>query len=174
MMGLKDLNVEYEPINIKEDTLMTPFSSGTTGPPKGIITTHYNMIAAASQNVNCADEFRLIPDSIAKLADFNTVCFLPLYHAFGMTAVIMPTLFVGGKVVVVPSDDVDLFLKVVGRYEPAFIDGYPALINALMDAPLVENGKLDKLQYVLSGGFPSDENLRMKVREKLPNCVFRQ
>ena len=75
-----------------------PYSSGTTGLPKGVMLSHYNLIA----NV-----YQLLGPNATKLnsAD-NILCCLPLYHIYGLNVILNPALMLGATLVLVPRFNV--------------------------------------------------------------------
>ncbi|HLB88331.1 MAG TPA: long-chain fatty acid--CoA ligase, partial [Terriglobales bacterium] len=79
-----------------------PYSSGTTGLPKGVMLSHFNLVA----NV-----YQLIGPHCSRLAtDDVLLCFLPLYHIYGLNVVLNPTLTLGATIVLLPRFNVPQLL----------------------------------------------------------------
>ena len=95
-----------------------PYSSGTTGPPKGVQLTHRNMVANMYQ-ISCPDMALIRP------ADRDereiTVCILPMYHVFAMNVTMTCTLLAGGKMVTLSSFNPLTFLNALITYKPTFL-----------------------------------------------------
>ena len=72
-----------------DTTLALNYSSGTTGVPKGVEITHKNYI---SNTLQVQDMIRLFPDHEERTARGSWLCFLPLYHAYGQTFYVSPSL----------------------------------------------------------------------------------
>src|SRR5580658_10918090 len=71
-----------------------PYSSGTTGLAKGVMLSHYNLVANVYQLLG--------PNSVAMKADDCILCFLPLYHIYGLNVVLNPGLIIGATTVLMP------------------------------------------------------------------------
>ena len=102
-------------INPKEDTAVIPFSSGTTGHPKGVMLTHYNLIACGS--MMRAQGFLSFDETTVLLA------FLPFFHSFGMVANMSMGLHTGSFLVSMPRFDKEKFLQVLEKYEVSITVG---------------------------------------------------
>ena len=96
-------------INPKEDIACLPYSSGTTGQPKGVMLTHYNLIADAS--IVTHDSFMWNNEEPVVLG------LLPFFHSFGQVISMSCALFKGGKVVCVPKFEPESFLKIIQEYK---------------------------------------------------------
>ena len=86
-----------------EEVALLPYSSGTTGLPKGVMLTTANLISNIYQNVY-GDGMKFI--KIAKDSyQSKTICVLPMFHVFGLCVTSLPTLRAGGLVVTLPKFD---------------------------------------------------------------------
>ena len=91
-----------------EDLCVLPYSSGTTGVPKGVMLTHANLVANMAQLNHPALD--LMRDGE------TTICVLPLFHIFAMNVTMSNMLLNGGKLVTLPSfepgeDSINIFIK---------------------------------------------------------------
>src|SRR5277367_990976 len=78
-----------------EETLAAlPYSSGTTGLPKGVMLTHFNLVANIYQLLG--------PNGARLYAEDKMLCFLPLYHIYGLNVVANPALMLGATLVLMP------------------------------------------------------------------------
>ncbi len=75
-----------------------PYSSGTTGLPKGVMLSHYNLVANVYQLLG--------PNGTPLAADDTMLCFLPLYHIYGLTVALTLSITLGSTVVLLPRFDV--------------------------------------------------------------------
>lgn len=93
-----------------EDLAALPYSSGTTGPSKGVALTHYNFVANLEQmvgtGITASDGYQEI-----------SVCVLPFFHIYGMTCNMLMGLRHGGKIVTVPRFEPEAYLKALATYK---------------------------------------------------------
>ena len=128
-----------------EETLaVVPYSSGTTGLPKGVMLTHYNLVANVFQSL-----------AAIGLGDEVVSCFLPLYHIYGLNVVLNAPLMQGETVVLMPRFDLDRLLQLIAQEGITWMPLVPPVLNALCLA--AEAGKFprdSRLRSVMSGAAP--------------------
>lgn len=150
-------------INPREDVVVLPYSSGTTGLPKGVMLTHDNLIANTLQVQAC--------DLIGE--DDTLVCVLPLFHIYGMVVIMNVGLYTGASIVVMSRFDLESFLKVMQDYGVTLAHVVPPIMLALAQHPSVDNYDLSKLKTLFSGAAPLSEKLARACSERL-GCSIRQ
>jgi acyl-CoA synthetase (AMP-forming)/AMP-acid ligase II len=154
---------EQVTINPLEDLVALPYSSGTTGLPKGVMLTHHNLVANLRQ--------------MEGLCYFNDtdrlICVLPLFHIYGLVVVLNMGLYSGATIVTMPRFDLETFLQAVQDYEVTMAHLVPPIILALSKHPVVDNYKLPKLNTIFSGAAPLGEELTRACMERL-GCSIRQ
>jgi hypothetical protein len=82
-----------------------PYSSGTTGLPKGVMLSHYNLIANVYQFLG--------PGATPLTDGDNILCFLPLYHIYGLNVILNPALILGATLVLLPRFSVEQIAPLV-------------------------------------------------------------
>jgi fatty-acyl-CoA synthase len=141
-----------EPVEVPvamDDLCLLPHTSGTTGPPKGVMLTHANLTWNAMNFVSCAD-FR---------SDDVTVAIAPFFRVGGTGVNVLPVLFLGGTVVV-PSDLRPAgILQAMERHRVTVGFGNPDLLDALAGAELWPRVDLSSVRFVVTGGAPVPERL---------------
>ena len=87
--------------------------SGTTGPPKGVSLTHYNMVANMCQ-MSHPNVTMLRPES--DIEQEITVAVLPFFHIYAMNTIMTIGLQIGAKIVTVPRFEPEMYLKALVTY----------------------------------------------------------
>ena len=150
-------------INPKEDLVALPYSSGTTGLPKGVMLTHHNLVANIRQMEGL--EYFTENDTL--------ICVLPLFHIYGLVVILNMGLYTGATIVTLPRFDLEQFLKCIDDYGVTLAHLVPPIVLALSKSPLVDNYDLSSIGMIFSGAAPLDENLTRACMERL-NCQIRQ
>ena len=122
----------------RESLAVLPFSSGTTGLPKGVMLSHYNLVANVYQVLG--------PDSAPLTEDAVALCFLPAYHIYGMNVVLNPVLAMGATLVLMPRFDLDRTLDCIARLGITYLPLVPPVMNLLSQA--AEQGRFPKQHHV--------------------------
>ncbi|WP_326734178.1 long-chain-fatty-acid--CoA ligase [Streptomyces sp. NBC_01022] len=127
-----------------EDTAVILYTSGTTGRPKGAELTHRNM----AMNAMVADRLFTAAEDEVMLAS------LPLFHAFGQSAVMNMGLLRGATLVLQPRFDAEEALRLMHREGVTFFAGVPTMYWALLGAlgSLDEQAPPAHLRTAVSGG----------------------
>jgi acyl-CoA synthetase (AMP-forming)/AMP-acid ligase II len=139
------------------DLVTLPYSSGTTGLPKGVMLTHRNLVANVAQT----------RPLIALAEDERIIAVLPFFHIYGLTVLMNQGLAWGGTVVTLPRFDLEDFLRTIQdqKITRAFVA--PPILVALAKHPMVDQYDLSSLTSILSGAAPLDESLAQAVEQRL-------
>jgi acyl-CoA synthetase (AMP-forming)/AMP-acid ligase II len=124
-----------------------PYSSGTTGLPKGVMLSHYNLVANVYQLVG--------PNGTAINGDDTLLCFLPLYHIYGLNVGLNPILALGGTLVLMPRFNVPQIGGLLVSERVTTMPVVPPALNALCQT--AEAGQFPRdhrLHWVKSGAAP--------------------
>jgi acyl-CoA synthetase (AMP-forming)/AMP-acid ligase II/enoyl-CoA hydratase/carnithine racemase len=150
-------------INPKEDLVALPYSSGTTGLPKGVMLTHYNLVANLSQ----CKETEIFEEG------HTVFSVLPFFHIYGMTCLVNATMYAGSTVITMPQYEPEAFLRALQDYKVDTTYVAPPLVLMLAKHPLVERFDLSSLKYVISGAAPMDGALAKACADRI-GCIVCQ
>jgi acyl-CoA synthetase (AMP-forming)/AMP-acid ligase II len=152
--------VEIDP---KNDLVALPYSSGTTGLPKGVMLTHYNLVANMRQ-MDGLDYFQ---------SDDILLCVLPLFHIYGLVVVLNMGLHLGATIVTMPRFDLEQFLSMIQKYRVTLSHVVPPIVLKLAKEPIVDNYDLSSLKMIFSGAAPLGPELSRECRQRI-GCGIRQ
>src|ERR1044071_4608841 len=150
-------------ISPREDIVALPYSSGTTGVAKGVMLTHYNMVA----NLHQLEEHDLTSERDTLIA------VLPFFHIYGMNVIMNLGLFNGATIVTMPRFEMEQFLNAMQTYKVTRAHLVPPIILALSKLPVVDGFDLSNLEIIMSGAAPLGESLTNACCERL-KCVLKQ
>lgn len=168
--GLASLLAEGHPaptVSIDPAThiAVLPFSSGTTGVPKGVELSHRNLVANIVQCAPLLMENGQTPDSVI-------MCVLPFFHIYGMNVLLNTSLYNRLHIITMPSFDLPQFLELHQRHGIDFTFIAPPIAVVLAKHPLVEQYDLSSLNTVLSGAAALDGKLAAAVQDRLGVAVL--
>ncbi|GAB2753832.1 4-coumarate--CoA ligase family protein [Streptomyces bullii] len=144
-------------IDAAEDVAALPYSSGTTGVPKGVMLTHRQIATNLAQ---------LQPAISAGPGD-RILAVLPFFHIYGLTALMNAPLRQGATVVVLPRFDLTTFLAAVQNHRITGLYVAPPIVLALAKHPLVADYDLSSLKYLVSAAAPLDAQLAAACSKRL-------
>jgi acyl-CoA synthetase (AMP-forming)/AMP-acid ligase II len=141
-----------------DDVALLPYSSGTSGLPKGVRLTHANLVAAVRQ---VQRGIRLTPDDVVAVL-------APLHHVMGFVVTLGCGLAAGAR------------LKMLPRFEPAtFVADVQDVTVLIVPPPVLgflvaQPGDLPATELIVSGGAPISASLQRAVAERFPHAVIGQ
>ncbi|MEV0172825.1 4-coumarate--CoA ligase family protein [Streptomyces sp. NPDC050803] len=144
-------------IDPAEDVAALPYSSGTTGTPKGVMLTHRQIATNLAQ---------LEPSMPAKPGD-RILAVLPFFHIYGLTALMNGPLRQGATVVVLPRFDLETFLAAIQNHRITDLFVAPPIVLALAKHPLVAQYDLSSLRHIISAAAPLDAALAEACSRRL-------
>lgn len=165
-MSLQALLAEEIKVDLPEikpsDVAALPFSSGTTGPPKGVMLTHRNLVANLSQ---CnAWPFNNPPSKDKQEIVFSV---LPFFHIYGFNTIMNMALFRGEHLVVLPQFKPEDYLSCLIKYRPSSLLLVPSLVLFLASHPAIKSEHLSSVDRIICGAAPASKELIDKFTEKL-------
>ncbi|MFB6232724.1 MAG: AMP-binding protein [Haloarculaceae archaeon] len=162
------LDTERDPPDVDvdpSDTAVLPYSSGTTGMPKGVELTHRNIVANLCQIAGVE------PKELG--ADDVSVGVLPFYHIYGMTVTMNWHIREGATVVTVPKFELEPFLETLEGHGVTTAYLVPPIVLALAQQPIVEEYDLSALERITSGAAPLPDEVATACADRL-DCLVKQ
>jgi acyl-CoA synthetase (AMP-forming)/AMP-acid ligase II len=149
-------------LTLDDDIAVLPYSSGTTGLSKGVMLTHYNLVA----NLVQLEQLELQEGQ-------SVVAALPFFHIYGMQLLMNSMLAAGGTVVTMQRFDLELFLSLHQRYKIPQAYVVPPMLLALARAPVVDDYDLSALTKIFCAAAPLGIELESEAAARL-NCLVVQ
>jgi acyl-CoA synthetase (AMP-forming)/AMP-acid ligase II len=139
------------------DLAVLPYSSGTTGLPKGVMLTHRNLVANVLQ----------IQAAFPISEDDTLIGVLPFFHIYGQTVIMNQGLWAGATIVTMPRFDLEQFLDLLVRHAVTRAYVVPPIALALAKHPAVEGRDLSALRTIMSGAAPLGAELSEQVAARI-------
>lgn len=141
-------------VEAEEELAVLQYTGGTTGLPKGVMLTHYNLLANTVQTA---------------LWCYGTedgkeryLAALPLFHVFGLTVLLNQSVLRGGELILLPRFEAETVLKTIHRRKPTIFPGAPTMYIALLNHPDLKQYDLTSVKICVSGSAP----LPLEVQEQ--------
>lgn len=146
-------------VDPKEDLALLQYTGGTTGHPKGVMLTHYNLVA----NVQMCEAW------LYKIKRGQEVVLgvLPFFHVYGMTTVMNLAIMQGSKMVLLPKFEPKDVLKTIHKEKPTLFPGAPTIYVGILNHPDFNKYDLSSIKACISGSAP----LPIEVQEKFEKAT---
>jgi long-chain acyl-CoA synthetase len=149
--------VTAHPVDPAADIAVLQYTGGTTGTPKGAMLTHANLTANAHQ----IRQWCGTGDGIgAEDGSEKVLGVLPLFHVFGMTAVMNLSILAGAELVLTPRFHAAEVLKLIEAHRITIFMGVPTIFTALNGAEGFADYDLSSLKFCISGGAPLPRDIK--------------
>ncbi|XP_050451591.1 uncharacterized protein LOC126851547 isoform X2 [Cataglyphis hispanica] len=157
------INVNYE------DTVLMPYSSGTTGMPKNIETSHRNIVA----NILQASFPRIFTGMEATEHHQDIVpLILPMYHAYGLVGIMYRYLRIGAKLVCMPQFSMNKFIKLLEDYRCTALYLVPPIVQMMAHDERITLRHVASVKIILSGAAPLGEESIAKFRSRVSDYTI--
>ena len=138
------------------DLALLPYTSGTTGLPKGCMHLHksimHNAVASALWGSGSADNV--------------TLSVVPMFHITGMVSVLHTSIYCAATIVVMPRWDRDLAGRLISRYKVTNWTNIPTMVIDLLNSPNFASYDLSSLVYIGGGGAAMPQAVAQRLLEQ--------
>ncbi|KAH8272304.1 hypothetical protein KR018_001562 [Drosophila ironensis] len=165
-------NIRYEDLQVPknataDDLVFLPFSSGTTGLPKGVMLSHNNITS------NCEQVQASLPlDPYGPHPTLPAV--LPFFHIYGLTVVMLSKLGQGCRLATMPCFKPDDFMRSLDQYKGSILNLVPPIALFMINHPKLNEETAPELRVVMSGAAPIGQHDVERFLKKFPKVTFKQ
>lgn len=132
--------IETDPVN---DIALLQYTGGTTGKPKGVMLTHYNLVSNVQM---CSTWMYKLQENKETILGV-----LPFFHVYGMTTVMNLSIMIGANIILLPKFDAEEVLKTIDKLKPTIFPGAPTIYIGLLNHPDVMKYDLASIKACISG-----------------------
>ncbi|KAL0012731.1 hypothetical protein SO802_007839 [Lithocarpus litseifolius] len=151
-----------------DDVVALPYSSGTTGLPKGVMLTHKGLVTSVAQQVDGEN-----PNLYFHSEDV-ILCVLPLFHIYSLNSVLLCGLRVGAAILIMQKFEIGSLLELIQKHKVSVMPIVPPIVLSISKSPDLHKYDLSSIRMLKSGGAPLGKELEETVRAKFPNAKFGQ
>ena len=152
----KTSDIEME-VDIEKDLALLQYTGGTTGFPKGVMLTHKNLIA--NTVMSSAWMYK------CKKGEETVLAILPLFHVYGLTAVMLLSVMDGQTMILLPKFDPTTTLKTIEKERPSLFPGAPTIYIGLLNHPDIKKYDMSSIDTCISGSAPLPVEVQAKFEE---------
>ncbi len=139
-----------------DDLAVLPYTSGTTGLPKGCMHTHgtvmHNAVASGLWGSGTAENV--------------TLCVVPMFHITGMVSLMHSSIFLGATMVIMPRWDRDVAGHLISKWKVTHWTNIPTMVIDLLGSPRLDQYDLHSLVYIGGGGAAMPEAVAQRLLEQ--------
>ncbi|MGK0231504.1 MAG: acyl-CoA synthetase (AMP-forming)/AMP-acid ligase II [Gammaproteobacteria bacterium] len=144
-------------VDTRTHPVVLPYSSGTTGLPKGVMLSHHNLVANLVQ-VNAALNYE---------ADECALAVLPFFHIYGMQVLMGSLLSAGATIITVARFDMEQVLGLIQKYKITQLFAVPPIVLGLAKTPLLDQYDVSSLRKIFSGAAPLGAELAEEAARRV-------
>nr|CDJ82989.1 AMP-dependent synthetase ligase domain containing protein [Haemonchus contortus] len=160
-------------IDMERDLVCLPYSSGTSGVPKGVMISHKNYAMMLSAFVRKQDDDYKSLGFEKYDPPTHALAHLPFYHVMGLFGMLV-ALYHGTTQIIMDKFDLKILLRNIQNYKLTTVAVVPAMALMIADSPLLDDYDLSSLKIIACGAAPLGTAIVDRLLERLPGIIFRQ
>lgn len=145
-----------------DDMAVLMYTSGTSGLPKGVILTYGNL----QSNVDAAIEYAALQHKHKFLG------IIPLFHAFGMTAMMIAPIQLGSTVIYIARFSAVAALNAIKEHKVSILFGVPSMFNAILHLKSAKPEDFESFYAMISGGEPLPSAVREGFQTRFKTTIY--
>lgn len=152
-------------LNPKDDIAVLQYTGGTTGFPKAVMLTHFNLTCNIIQIKEWFGEWinRAFEEGVKQ---YYGIAILPFFHSFGLTCAMNVGLTLPSGQVLVPRFDLIAILELIKQYKPAYLPAVPTVYIAIANHPEADQYNIDAIEVCFSGAAPMPVDIMARFEEQ--------
>lgn len=150
------------------DVVALPYSSGTTGLPKGVMLTHKGLVTSVAQQVDGEN-----PNLYYSSEDV-ILCVLPLFHIYSLNSVLLCGLRAGAAILMMNKFEIVSLLGLIEKHKVSICPIVPPIVLSIAKFPDLDKYDLSSIRVLKCGGAPLGKELEDTVRAKFPKVTLGQ
>eukprot|EP00249_Psilotum_nudum_P008457 c21279_g1_i4 orf=338-2023(-) len=151
-----------------DDVVALPYSSGTTGLPKGVMLTHRSLVSSVAQQVDGENP------NLYFRSDDVVLCVLPMFHIYSLNSVLLCSLRVGAAIAIMAKFEIVALLELIQKHKVTVAPLVPPIVLALAKNPVVEKYDLSSIRMLMSGAAPLGKDLEDAFKSRVPHAIIGQ
>ncbi|MDO4177324.1 MAG: AMP-binding protein [Bacillota bacterium] len=157
-----DIKDKYRTTYFADDASVIIFSSGSTGMPKAILSSSYNLLSSVEP----------LNNGMKMASDDVNLAFLPMFHVFGLATNISAQLLVGYHSVIPDNKTPAGIIELIEKYKCTVFNSVPTMMLAMVQDKSFSPEKLSSLRLSVLGGSATTEEQMNMLRKLMPNNHF--
>ncbi|CAL1687970.1 unnamed protein product [Lasius platythorax] len=165
---IKEFSVSQKTDVNYEDTVLMPYSSGTTGLPKSIETSHRNVVANILQNSH-----PLLFAGVEATEHYQDILplMLPIYHMYGLITIMYTYLRIGAKLVCMPQFSMKNLIKLLEDHSCTIMHAVPPIVQMMANDERITSRHVTSMRIIISGAAPLGEESITRFQSRISDRV---
>ncbi|KAL5682362.1 hypothetical protein ACJX0J_008747, partial [Zea mays] len=155
-------------IDVANDVVALPYSSGTTGLPKGVMLSHRGLVTSVAQLVDGDNP------NLYFREDDVVLCVLPMFHVYSLHSILLCGMRAGAALVIMKRFDTLRMFELVKRHGITIVPLVLPIAVEMVKSDAIDRHDLSSVRMVISGAAPMGKELQDLLRAKLPRAVLGQ